>query len=152
MDPRSRVDPVNVVSQNQGVESPDSAWKTGVDQSISGLADSLKLIQDSLSSLVEEKKGSKTKKRKTKPKTQVSKKSKSGKSSEPDLVQVRAKVIPSTQGEGFSLGSILNTSVSGTAGSMPLPQQLLFQEYLDLPLGTLSLRGLNMMKITMRSL
>ena len=53
VDPRSRVDPVNVVSQNQGVESPDSAWKTGVDQSISGFADSLKLIQDSLSSLVE---------------------------------------------------------------------------------------------------
>ena len=70
VDPRTQVvSPKQNQSQNQG-GSPDSTWKSGVDKSISGLADSLKLINESLNSLV----GSKAKKRKSKPTTQVTKK------------------------------------------------------------------------------
>ena len=122
IDPRKKGHSVSQ-GQNQSGSLPASAWKTGVENSITGLSDSLRLINESLNSLV----NTKVKKRKAKPKTQVSKKAKTGKRLEPELVQVRAKVGPSSntqssaQDESLSLGSILNRGVTDSAGSMRPP-------------------------------
>ena len=83
-------------------------WKTRVESSITGLGDSLCLMNESLQTLV---KKSTNKKRKTESKSssskQVSKKSKSSTLLvEPDLVQVRAQVDPQSHPlvSGFFFG------------------------------------------------
>ena len=83
--------------------TPDSEWRTGVENTITGLSDSLRLMNESIQSLVQ----SREKKKKCKSKKLVSKKTKSKSVTgvQPDLVQVRAQVESFSQ--GLSLGSIL---------------------------------------------